>query len=252
MAMIKNEYYKLKNNIIKNLNKVDIDMEAFREYVQDIFYIGDSLSEADDVKKIFRILTEKKIWKFNDVTELEMIVEMFSADMETENMELINAYQASLNGYKAAAKIKDFIAPDKENDDENDKETEEQTYSSVSESEKSHDVKYRTELSVKLLGNKTASVKISLESLKYIEKVWNSISVEFNLPSLPHILDKIVEGCVVVHWIVHHDIVRKLLEGITDAMEFFERECIGNLHLEKVCVYDQEAGVANHKVLAMV
>lgn len=242
--MIRTEHFKLKQSIIKNLKEVDVDIDVFRDYVQELFDAGDSLTAADDIAKIFKILTDKKYWSFLDVSGLESIVEVFSAHLEEENEQLISIYQENLNGYLATTKIKDYMS------DRSDEENGSQASLSKAESEKRYDEKYRTDLSVKLLGKKNPSVNISLQSLEYIKIVWKKLGKAFNMPSLPHVLDKIVKGCVVVHWIVCHDFTRKILEEITSAnvMELFERESIGNLHLENVCVYDQETGVANQKV----
>ena len=68
------------------------------------------------------------------------------------------------------------------------------------------------------------------------------------MPPLPHLLDKIIAGSIIIQWLIHHDLVRRILEGISNATEFFERRFIATLHLAEVCVYDEETGVVSQKV----
>lgn len=246
-VMICSEYFKLKLNIAQNLKKANIDMSTFHGYIQELCD-DETIVEADSVSKVFTTLTKKKYWNFMDISGLESVVEMFSEHLEKENMDLLRNYKAQLAGFKAATKIKDYIACDKENASETPEHVTSQEHTSIADNKGKYDEKYRTELSVKLLGNKNATINISLESLMYIERLWTSLREEFKMPPLPHLLDKIVTGCIVIHWIVHHDVVHKILEGIGNAREYFEREGVANIHLQEICVYDQDTGVVNQKV----
>ena len=238
-TMIKKEFFKLKEYIAGNLSKVNIDTDDFHDYVEDVFDASGSIPEASSISTIFKTLTKKRFWDFLDISRLESIVEMFSGDLEGENIKMIKMYKANLAGFKVATKIKDLIAANKEIGSSDD---------TIDEHEQKYDKKYLTDLSLKLFQDKKASIKLSLQSLKYIDKLWSSLCEEFHMPSLPHLLDKIVEGCIAIHWVVHHNLVFKLLEGVSGAVEFFEREVIVNVCVQEVCVYSHETGVVNHKV----
>ena len=249
MKRIESEYFKLKKNIARNLKKVEIDMDSLREYAQEVLGAGDSIMSADSIDKIFKNLTANRCWKFYDVSSLEELVKMFSEDeeLEEENMTLIRTYKEKLAGYKATTKINEFIQANKENDSED--VTDPDDTRSIKENEGKYDEKYRTTLSAKLFdADKNVKVKIGMESLLYIESLWQSLCEEFTMPPLPHLLDKIIAGSIIIQWLIHHDLVRRILEGISNATEFFERRFIATLHLAEVCVYDEETGVVSQKV----
>ena len=244
-SMIKAEYFKLKKSIARNLTKVAIDIGSLQDYAQEILGAGDSVMSADSIDKIFRVLTANRCWDFLDVSSLEELVKMFSEDQEKENMTLIKTYKERLAGYKATTKIKDYIKANKEKDSGDITDPDD---TSIGTNKGKYDEKYRTKLSVKLFGDKKANVKIEVESLLYVESLWESLCDEFTMPSLPHLLDKIIAGSIIIQWLIHHDLVRSILEGISNATEFFERQFIATLHLAEVCVYDEETGVVSQKV----
>lgn len=247
-SMIKRSYSRLKKDVAKNLAQVVEDIPDFHHYIMDIFSAGDSLQEADDVHKIFKLLTEKSYWNFLDVSNLERIVEEYGGDLEEESLQLINEYKEKLKGFKAAIKIAEFMEGHRRNEDENGT----GEYTSLREEQGKYDVQYRTKLSVKLCAeNKQPSIKISLQSLLYVEKLWDSLCLDFNLPSLPHVLDDIIMGSIIIHWIVEHQVTWRILERVSSAKaaEFFEREAITIVCLEGVCIYNQKTGVRVQKVI---
>ena len=242
-SKIKVEYFQLKNKIASNLKEENLDIDGVRDYAQEVLGAGDSILGADSIDMIFKILTKNRCWNFLEISPLEELVKMFSKDQN--NIDLIKTYKERLAGYKATTKLKDFIEINNEDDTEDITDPED---TSIEENKGKYDEKYRTKLSVKLFGKKKANVKIEVESLRYIESLWDSLCREFTMPSLPHLLDKIIAGSIIIQWLIHHDLVRRILEGISNATEFFERQFIATLHLAEVCVYDEETGVVSQKV----
>ena len=246
ITTIKHLYAVLKTKVAANLAKV-VDMDAFRDHILGVLDEG-SIPKADSVQDIFRLLSKRSYWKFTDVSTLEQIVEGFGGDLEEENMSLINSYKEKLNGYNSATRIVDFVKTNVKSDTEEEEE-DRKSYVSLQESKEKYDDEFRTNLSIKLLGKKKQRRKIHMESLKYVEKLWDSLCMEFDLPSLPHVLDDIVAGCVVVCWIVQHKLTWKILQELEEHTGFFERETISLVCLEGVCIYNQKYGVREKKVL---
>ncbi len=225
----------------KNLDKVKLDMDDFHDHVTDLLDAGNSIPEDQTVREIFRSIGKQKYWDIFDVSVLEDIVKEFSEEYEEENMKIIRKYQDELAGFKAAMKITDYIKSDQGNGSEE--------YISITEEREKYDEQYRSKLSVKLLGGDKAQINISLQSLQYVEKLWNSLCYEFKMPPLPKVLDSIVEGSVIIHWLVSHEHARKILEKVRDAVDFFRREYISSVRLEEVCIYDSDGeGLAEEKV----
>jgi hypothetical protein len=232
--MIRLSYSKLKSEVARNLGKVVEDMDDFHQCILDLFDAsGESIRAASDVKKVFQVLTEKSYWSFIDVSNLESIVEEFGGELKEQCLHLINQYKEELRGFKTATKIVEFIERNEnEGSDGNE-------YVSLKEEKEKYDVVYRSKLSVKLGG------RISMASLIYVEKLWDSLCLEFDLPSLPHVLDDISE-CNTIHWLIQHRLTWKILEKSSDSVEFFKR--VVNVSLEGVCIYNQKTGIRDLKV----
>ena len=183
-SMIKKSYFRLKNKVAKNLAGVigDEDMTDFHMFILDLFDGGDSIQGPfNSVHEVFGVLTEKGYWNFLDVSHLKSIVEVYGGEVEKECLNMIDQYKEELQGFKAAIKIFEFT----EGSDEGDSSKQ---YRSLCEDQDKYDVKYRTKLSIQL----AVGAKISLGSLYYVEKLWDSLCLDFNLPSLPDVLDEII------------------------------------------------------------
>lgn len=242
LDMIKSEYTDLKSCIAKDLTKAieeseDDDLSNFQDYVEDLF--DQCVPEPVSVKKIFKTLTSKQCLNYLDVYNMEVIVKKFGGRFKEKDKKMINDYKERLNGYKTAILITDFIEVNTEDKEEDEK------IPSVKENQEKYDDKYRTKLSAKL---PNSNIKIQLGSLLYIEQLWDSVCLEFNLPSLSHVLDSIVKGSIIINWIIQHTLTWKILEGVSNSIEFFKRECIAQLFLEDICIYDRETGVLHKKV----
>lgn len=246
-TMIRKLYIALLKKITKNLNQVVKDMDDFHDTVSVLFDAGNSIREAKSVRKVFQLLSEKSYWNFLDVSDMESIVEEFGGELVEESSKLINEYKEKLKGFKTAFKVAEFMERDREKEDEI---VPGEEYTKLTEEQTKYDEVYRTKLSIKLAEKKHPSVKISLQSLLYVEKLWDSLCGDFNLPSLPHVLDDIIKGSIIIHWIVQHQVTWRILEevGSAKATEFFEKEAITNVCLEGVCVYNQKSGVRAQKV----
>ena len=246
-SKIKSLHFRLRRKIAKNLATVVEDMHMFHEYVLELFDVeSSSIPPADTIPEIFRSLTDKKYWIFLDVDKLENIVEEFSGELKDECMKLIEEYKEQLSGYKTTTSILDFIAQNKGIETEG-YENEENV--SLKKDAEKYDAKYRTKLSMKLNKNKAQpSTRIYMESLLYVEKLWDSLCREFKMPPLSHVLDDIMTGSIIIHWIIQHTLTWNILDGIDEAVPFFEREFISLVCLEGVCIYNQKTGVRNQKV----
>ena len=243
--MIKKQYTRLKLEVAEKLSAVVEDMERFNDYILDTFEAGD-LPQVSSVKEMFRLLTRKEYWKFTDVFQLEEIVEEFGGEFQKECKQLIDEYKKDLNGYNCATRIVEFMTANKEKDAELPDESKACTH--LMEDKEKYDEKFRTKLSIKLEGRQGRT--IYLESLQYVERLWDSLCFEFKLKSLPHVLDGIVEGSVIIHWIIQHKFTWKILGKLADDgdITFFEKNAIAILCLEGVCVYNQRVGIRHGKV----
>ena len=223
-------------------------MDEFYTFVMNILD-DQNIPRADNVKEVFKTLTSNRCWNFLDISSLESIVEEFSKEFEEQNRKLIKEYKEALTGFKTATKIVDYMSENEEktNNFEDDSDDEEEAETLVSQKSK-YDKKYRKELSVKLYGKHES--KITLKSLEYIEKFWTSLCDEFDMPSLPKLLDSIVYGSIVITWLVRRIHAQKILNNIHRTLDFLKKEFILEISLESVCIYNEDSGVATAEVSA--
>ena len=243
-AIIKRNYAKLIMEIAKNLETVNPDMDDFHTFVINIFDASE-LPKVETVQDMFKILSEKKCWSFIDVSNLASIVEEFSEGFEDQNKKRIKQYKEELSGFKAATKIVNFMNSNRENEPDDGSDSEE--YISIDSDKAKYDEKYRKKLSIKL-NEGEGGTKITLRSLEYVEKLWKSLCEEFEMPSLPKLLDSIVSGSIIVTWIVRRIHAQKILHNIFHAAIFLKQELIVGIYLEGVCIYDDVSGIATAEV----
>ena len=238
--MIKDSFIQLKMKIVKKLMAAEPDMDDFHDFIESLFETGDNIPKDYTVKQVFKELDKLKYWNFLDVSTLERIVKRFDKDHKVQNMEMIKEYKKELAGFKAVTKIKDFIQHDKTDIEESGQE--------YKEDKEKYDEKYRSKLSIKLFGGKTP-VKLDMQSLEYVEELWDSLCDEFHMPSLPRLLDSITIGSIIINWLIHHAHVMKVLERVWSTVHFFESRNIASVSIERVCIYDHDKGVAEQKVI---
>ncbi len=243
MATIKKNYSKLIKNVTSNLNKANPDMSSFHSFVIHMFDAED-LPRAETVQDMFDVLTKKRCWDYLTVYNLESIVEEFSEQYEDQNKKMIKQYKEELAGFKAAIKIIEYMAGSKA---EEECEEDEEYVCLLSEKEK-YDDKYRKKLSLKLHEGKRGGAKITFSSLQYVEKLWDSLCDEFEMPSLPKLLDSITYGSIIITWIVRRINAQKILSQIFYHVEFLKQEMVIEICLENVCIYNENSGTSTVEV----
>lgn len=240
---ISSDYGKLMSVIKKKLKEVKPDMSDFYIHVVSIFEpedISRVISDECDIDHIFNALTKHRLWGFGDISQLKSIAKRF-IEVDGSLRQIFSDYNFKLNGYKATTKIIERIRSDemKERDDFDDSDE----YESVVSNASKYNKKYRHDLSVKLFSSDDGNVRLAMKSLEYIETIWNELCDEFEM-SLPPVLDKIVEGCIEITWLVPSALALKVLGKMHEAIEFFQRKFISNILLEGIVVYSASYGVA--------
>lgn len=243
MATIKKNYSKLIRNITNNLNKVDLDMSSFHSFIIHMFD-ADDLPRAETVQDMFDILTKKRCWDYLTIYNLESIVEEFSEKYVDQNKTMIKQYKEELAGFKTAIKIIEYMAGSKAKVDS---EEEDEEYVSLSSEKEKYDNKYRKKLSLKLHEGQ-GGAKITFKSLEYVEKLWDSLCDEFEMPSLPKLLDSITYGSIIITWIVRRINAQKILSQIFYHVEFLKQEMVIEICLENVCIYNENSGISTAEV----
>ena len=244
---IKASYSKLLRNVERKLKGMDLNMEEFHSHIKIIFKPEDLsriIKDDFDVQKIFKALTDHHLWKFESISKLQKIVEFIEDDESLQQLqELIRKYKFELNGYLANTKIIDRIR----SDEIKEKDFEEEEYESIKSNKKKYDIAYRKKLSVALFKGEHGR-KLTMESLMYIDKVWNELCDEFDI-SLSSVLDSIRENCIEITWLIPSVSAQQILKRLEGAVEFFKRKFISCVVLEGILIYSESAGIVGQKVL---
>lgn len=169
-------------------------MKDFCLFVANLFPPGDFLSNLDTVVDVFRAITNNKLWSYLNYNPLQEICKEFGKD-DPMFKEWLNKYVLDLAGFKATTKIIDYIEEHSNKEDADDSELDDPERP-LSQYAARYDKRYYRKLTLKL------KVKVTKESLEYIDEFWRSVADLFSLTSLPVLLDSIHEGCTEITWLI--------------------------------------------------
>ena len=96
--------------------------------------------------------------------------------------------------------------------------------------------KYYRKLKIKLKLDK----RITELTLSYVNKLWQSLAEEFDLPSLTAVLDKIIDGSLVISWQILPHIADMIRASSSKALRFYQRHGIVEVHIDDHLLYNEE------------
>ena len=184
------------------------------------------IPEAPDLTKLFNIITQAKLWSYDHYMPLQELAQQFLPGDE-QIRKHITDYRNQLSGFCMTIKIIDFIKLSKIEELEDDTE---QPFSP--EKYKKH---YR-KLKIKLKLDK----KITELTLIYVNTLWQSLAEEFDLPSLTAVIDKIIDGSLVIFWLVLPHIADKIRASNPKALRFYQQHGIVEVDIDNELLYDQK------------
>ena len=87
-------------------------------------------------------------------------------------------------------------------------------------------------------------LRISETSLMYVDELWDTLAKHFLLPPINIILDSIVDGSLIITWLVPFLVIPLLMERVklnmASAVKFFQRESISLFEIDGVCLYEEK------------
>lgn len=200
-----------------------------RQFFNGLFQEEDYIPCSSEISEIFDALTSKKLWTYQHYSPLEKVVDRFLPS-DTKIKGLIRVYKGHLSGYFVTKRLIDFIKganlplADSHN-----------TFSLDKYCTQKH---YRGLKAVLQIDGR----RISELSLMYVSKLWERFAEEFDLPLLTAVIDKIVEGSLVITWLVLPYLVDKILTGskTPKSVKFFRQHHIQLLTSEGFKIYDEK------------
>ena len=216
------------------LHVKEISLVEVRLYIRALFSPGDCIPKEADVSDIFTAMTVNRLCDFVNYQPLLRIAKTFGGgDKEME--EKCTRYIEELKGYKMATTMERYISLASALSDED------LLLPSIPARK---DERYLQQLTLKL------GLQISATSLMYIDELWDALANFFLLPPVTVILDRIIEGSVIITWLVPLFVVPLLMEKVqlkvAESTKFFRNNNIESVMIDSVHIY-QESQVSEQQ-----
>ena len=235
---IRRQFASLQVEVRSAMEARQVKVSDVHQFLVSFFQSEYCIPEAADLTKLFNIITEAKLWRYDHHRPLKELTETF-LPADNPARKLVNEYNTQLSGFYTTTKIIDFIKLSELEDFEDDL----QDFSP--EKYKMH---YR-KLTVKLkLGWK---IKLSDMSMSYVDTLWKALLEEFNLPPLTAIIKKIVDGSLTIEWLVPLQVSTVIAASCSKALRFYQQHDVILVELDGRTLYDEERIVSDSVALAV-
>ena len=236
---IKNSFSVLLTTLRNALTRrqAELNADEVHAYLMTICPAAVPKASLDDM---FKFVTFNKGWNYQHYHPLEMFVNRFIPD---ERKEMIS-YKDAVTGYFLSTKLIHFM----QNSDIDSKAM-----------EGSNEVKLSTEQYKNLRIKLKLSRKITDLSLQYVCELWQKIAKEFEIPHLTAIIDRIMEGSLIIVWLVLPDVAEKIIDNLksrpSEYSHFFLKheivsvsvaaavDDINNLYSTQVSLHDNSIAI---------
>ena len=216
-----------------NISALDL-----RQFLVGFFQRDDFLTDSPDIVKLFDRVTVTRLWDYQHYGPLEKIVRHFLPNCESVR-DAVSNYKGYLSGFFATTKIINYIKhlqPQK---------CEDPAKSGNAATMGKYTAVHYQKLKVKL----KLSRRLSEVSLSYISDLWNAFVEEFDLPSLTAVIDQLIEGSLIVTWLVSPQDAERIASNAAKAVPFFRRHQIMTVKVDNRTVYDEDVMVGSKFIL---
>ena len=182
-----------------------------------------TINQSDEIKTMFEDITRNNLWNWWDRYVLDEIIEKFLCDNEEVQVK-VDEYTEMLRAYKATTTIAKMIRSKHIvlEDEEQPPPTKRMR----------HDLSYYCILEVKL--EKLNPTKIMVE---YIDKLWERLRVQFALPPLHVLLDRLEGNSIQITWLFPTKFKHIIMKAASVSEEFFQANQITMMAVDGKCVY---------------
>ena len=208
-----------------------------RQFLVGFFQRDDFLTDSPDIVKIFDRVSVTRLWDYQHYGPLEKVVRHFLPDCELVRDALSN-YKGYLSGFFATTKIIDYIKHLQPQHSEG------SVKNSSAATLKKYTAVHYQKLKVKLNLNR----KLSEVALSYISELWNAFIEEFDLPSLTAVIDQLIEGSLIITWLVSPQVAERIASNIPKAVPFFRQHQIVTVTIDNNKIYDRDVMVGYSKL----
>ena len=216
LGEIKSSFSNLVINVQSSLEEHDVAVMKVHQFLLNFFEGECDIPDVADMTKLFNSMTTKRLWRYDHYGPLEYLAKSFLPDDDSARTQ-VTEYKTHLSGVQAAIRIIDFVKLTELEDHEED----EKLFSP-----KKYNRYYR-KISLKL----DLERNVSELTLEHVDKLWKMLMEEFGLPPLTAIIDKIIEGCLKVTWLVLPHVVKNIQAVFSKSVSFFQQQSIIRIEL---------------------
>ena len=228
---IKGQFSSLLLKVQSALKFRQVSVDSVRNFLVHYFRRSDWIHNPSNLDDLFTALSVAKLWNYDHYGDLEVVIEHFLPD-DSKVKKFVSDYKCQLTGFYTTTRIADFI---KLSDFEESEQDPQQPLPTDSFTLKDY---RKLKLKLKL------DRKVSAVTLSYVDELWRSLAEEFDLPSLTAVIHSIIEGSLVVTWLVLPHIAEKIIANASKATKFFRHLGIIELAINECIIYDAEQMVS--------
>ena len=175
-------------------------------------------------------MSQQKFWSYEHFSPVDTLIRNLIPD----HCSLMREYKERFSGYFATIKLIEFIQ--KNNFDQYDSDTDEMDVSTCSSEKMQYTRKHYRKLKVKL---NIPHTKITQISMNYVHELWVSFADQFDIPSLTATIDKILEGSLMIVWLILPHYAELIRTSAHKSVEFFHRHDIIFVAIDDCIVYEE-------------
>ena len=241
LQKIKGQFASLQLEVRSAIEARQIKVSDVHQFLVSFFQSESCIPEAPNLTKLFNIVTEAKLWRYDHYSPLKELAEKF-LPIDNPARKLMGEYKNQLSGFYTTTRIIDFIDLSKldNSEDDSDDDLEDSTQRSLSPKE--YKKLYR-ELRVTLKLDR--KIKLSEVTMSYVDTLWKALVEEFNLPPLTAIIKKIVPGSLIIIWLVPPQVSTVIAASYSKAVRFYKQHNITEVELDDCILYDEEWSVSD-------
>ena len=229
LRKIKTKFSTLTHEVQLALQSCKVSVNEVYSFLVRCFSRNDWIQNPSNFDQLFNALSVAKLWNYDHYGPLEDITEQYLSNNISINNH-VSRYKSDLTGFYTTTKIADFIKVHKSKFEDTQQDTKESlpvdTYT----------LKDYRQLKVTL----NIGRKISAVTLSYVDELWRSLAEEFDLPSLTAVIHSIIEGSLVVTWLILPHVAENIMSAsINVDVKFFHRNGIAQMEIDSTVIFDE-------------
>ena len=235
LQKIKGQFASLQVEVRSAMEARQVKVKDAHQFLVSFFQSESCIPEAPDLTKLFNIVTEAKLWRYDHFSPLRELAEKFLPENNPAR-KLVSEYKNQLSGFYTTTKIIDFIDLSELEDDSDSNGAKQ----SLSLKELYRELKVTLKLDRK--------IKLSDMTMSYVDTLWKALIEEFDLPPLTAIIKKIVGGSLIITWLIPPQVSSVIAAFHSKALWFYLQQNIAQVELDGSILYTDEEWIVSDNI----